>query len=164
MGISIPRNARVTDSLFYDAEGVAAITRSVIHVVALLAVGDDAIAASCIGTIRIATIAVHDIAVVTGLARIPPAVAAAHGTDEGVYLRLHHHVGERDRPGPRHAAEVERGQFGKDCDAIVLLYQPAQRFNTAGFVIEMPAFGAGLSEFTEVDDLRAETMPFLQQP
>ena len=50
-------------------------------------------------------------------------------------------------------AKVERCQFGQDGDSFVLLYQPAQCFDAAGFVIEVSSFGAGLSEFTEIDDL-----------
>ena len=60
--------------------------------------------------------------------------------------------------------KVQRGQFGQYGDAVILFHQATEGFNAARFIIKMTAFGAGLPQFTEVDDLRPETMSFLQQP
>src|ERR1700748_1541943 len=60
------------------------------------------------------------------------------------------------------AGKVSRGQLGKDRNPIIELDHPAQGLEAAGFIVEMTAFSAGLSQLAEPDDLGPETMPLFQ--
>src|SRR5690606_11876500 len=85
------------------ARGIAAVARGQVAVVALLARGDDAVAARGEGAVRVAAVAVDEPAVVALLARIDHAVAARDLVGAGVDARTRE---------PRRAVEV--GLAGRD--------------------------------------------------